>query len=298
MARVVLFTTGRMEELALGASLKRLFPAHDFVAKPRLDGFTCNRLPPDFAALSATQRMLLNIDKFAKSLIGVFAPGGRKDRPPADHVLAVEDVELVNADAPENITRTVREAIERNLAGWGMSQGPADRVRDALQKSCSFHLMAPMTEAYFFADPGAFGRATAGGPCHPNRFERARDVEDFEVADESYLAEGTPVDWRTSGRERHPKQYVRYLTDPALDGKYRYSERENGADALRALDWAHVLRRAGREHPCTRFARSLLADLRELLDELPEGLSDSDLERDDCQPLTWPPPQRPVLRNL
>ena len=46
MARVVLITTGRMEETALAASLRRIFPAHDFHCPPCLAGFTSAALPP------------------------------------------------------------------------------------------------------------------------------------------------------------------------------------------------------------------------------------------------------------
>ena len=79
MARVVLLTTGSMEELAFPRSLARLFPGHDFIARPRMDGFTSSMLPPDYAALR-DKRPLLNIEKFAKTLIGLFA-GGRSDAP-------------------------------------------------------------------------------------------------------------------------------------------------------------------------------------------------------------------------
>jgi hypothetical protein len=66
MARVLLLVTGAMEEEALARSLQGCFPEHEFVAKPRLDGFTSARLPPDFARLSAMQRLLLNIEAAAR----------------------------------------------------------------------------------------------------------------------------------------------------------------------------------------------------------------------------------------
>ena len=113
MARVVLITTGSMEELAFPRSLARLFPDHEFIARPRMDGFTSATLPPDYAALR-DKRPLLNIEKFARTLIGLFA-GGRKDQPRPDFVLALDDMELVNAAAPENITRALRAR-----AGYGV----------------------------------------------------------------------------------------------------------------------------------------------------------------------------------
>ena len=141
MARVVLLTTGSMEELAFPRSLARLFPGHDFIARPRMDGFTSSMLPPDYAALR-DKRPLLNIEKFAKTLIGLFA-GGRSDEPRPDFVLALEDMELLNAAAPANITRALRDAVLHNLSTWGDGTVRA-RVTEALRTRSSFHLMAPM----------------------------------------------------------------------------------------------------------------------------------------------------------
>ena len=77
MARVQLITTGVMEERALGRSLQRLFPEHELVSRPHLDGFTSARLPPT----PPLARVPLNLDKLASTLVGVFDPGNRRDRP-------------------------------------------------------------------------------------------------------------------------------------------------------------------------------------------------------------------------
>lgn len=302
--RVLLITTGVMEERALPASLRRCFPDHEFVPHPRLDGFTSAQLPPDFAGLTATQRLLLNIDKFARALIGAFAPGGRADRTRPDLVFAFEDIELVNADAPGRITRTLRDAVARNLAAWPLDGTARSRVSDALRERCSFHLMSPMTEAHFFADPAALARATDPGPDHPCRFDpTACDIEAFVVDDERYLADPIAPDprpaWRKDGRRRHPKHYLEFLTDPQLDGRFRYHETSLGGQALAELDWPRILSRTdARDPPAARFARSLFTDLSEALAASPRGCTDADLEPRDCHPLTWPPPRDHVLRNL
>lgn len=77
------------------------------------------------------------------------------------------------------------------------------------------------------------------------------------------------------------------LTEPGPEGGYR--ESKQGVDALGGLDWLHVLRRPVH----TRFARSLLADLVDML-----GAPSWPPVAEHTHPLTWPPPRDPVLRNL
>jgi hypothetical protein len=292
MARVQLITTGLMEERALGTSLQLLFPDHEFICKPHLDGFTSAPLPP---TRSNTVRASLNIDKFASTLIGIFDPGNRKDRPRPDFVVAVEDVELCNADDPARITAALRDALDRQLAQWPGGARSLTNLRGSLSDCVSFHLMAPMTEALFFGDENAFIRATAPAPDQPNQFDDAAcDVEAFSVVDPHYL--GAPVEapcrWRTAdGRQGHPKRYLIYLTDPGTGGRYR--ESEHGVHALAGLAWRTVTR-----HPnWTRFARSLLADLVDMLGAPNEEFAAA-LAEGVTHPRTWPPPRDRVLRNL
>lgn len=286
MARVQLITTGVMEERALGKSLARLFPEHEFVSRPHMDGFTSARLPPP----PLPSRVPLNLDKLAATLIGAFDPGNRRDRPRPDFVIAVDDVELVNADDPARITAALREALQRRLAVWPANARTLDRLREALRLKVSFHLMAPMTEAYFFADAAAFDRATAPVPTRPNRFDPATDVELFVVDDPDYLDPPADRDsrWRTEGgRQGHPKRYLLYLTESSEGGQYR--ESKHGVRALADLDWSAVALRPDQ----ARFARSLLVDLVDML-----GLPGQGLDAGRTHPVTWPPPADPVLRNL
>jgi hypothetical protein len=90
-------------------------------------------------------------------------------------------------------------------------------------------------------------------------------------------------------RRGHPKRYLFYLTEHGTGGQYR--ESEHGVRALEGLDWPHVTRRS--DH--TRFARSLLADLEDMLG--PASAIPSELATKQTHPLTWPPPRAPVLRN-
>lgn len=299
MATVRVLTTGRMEQKALHTSLQAIFPDHTFLAHERLDGFTGAPLPPNYEELARRPRLRLNIDKFVNTIIGLFAPGGRRPRP--DYVLAIDDLELVNADAPERVTATVRDAIERNLRAWPVDGAARERLRADLRERCSFHLMAPMTEAYFFADPGAFARATAPAPDHPLRFDsRHCDVEAFSVDDAAYLAPAANSDivWRKDNRRRHPKHYLEYLTDPALDGRCRYDEVTTGADALASLAWPQLVSRSDLPPAHLQFARSMLADLHDMLGDGSADAPLAQLEPRHCHPLTWPPGRAPVLRNL
>lgn len=291
MARILLVTTGVMEERALGRSLSRLYPAHEFVSRTRLDGFTSAKLPPQPPLPKGVQS---NLDKFAGNLIGVFDPGNRRDRSRPDFVVAVEDVELHNADDPRRITASLRDSLMNRLARWPAKDNAFDRLREDLHSKVSFHLMAPMTEAYFFADSAALARATAPVPSRQNRFDLSTDVEAFTVNDPDFL--DPPADpqsrWCTpSGRQGHPKRYLIYLTEGGHGSEYR--ESEHGVRALEDLDWPLVTRRP--DH--TRFARSLLADLEDMLGPPIQALP-TELSIGDTHPLTWPPPRDPVLRNL
>jgi hypothetical protein len=291
MARVQLITTGVMEERALGKSLRRLFPDHEFVSKPRLDGFTSARLPPAPPLPSGVQ---LNLDKFVGNLIGAFDPGNRRDRARPDFVVAIEDVELVNADEPAQITTSLRDALQRRLDAWPAKDRAHDRLCEDLQSKVSFHLMAPMTEAYFFADPAAFARATAPAPGRPSRFDPDTDVEAFSVDDLDYLGPAAVPGsrWCTeTERQGHPKRYLIYLTEPGAGSQYR--ESEHGVRALEGLDWPHATRRPTH----TGFARSLLADLVDMLGPPSDAIA-SAIVAGQTHPLTWPPPRDPVLRNL
>jgi hypothetical protein len=299
MATVRVLTTGRMEQKALHTSLQAVFPDHAFVAHERLDGFTGAPLPPNYEELARRPRLRFNIDKFINTIVGLFAPGGRRPRP--DYVLAIEDLELVNADAPERVVSTVRDAIGRNLSAWPVDGAARERLRADLRERCSFHLMAPMTEAYFFADASAFARATAPGPDHPVVFDAgACDVEAFSVDDPPYLAPANDTDiaWHKDNRRRHPKHYLEYLTDPALDGRSRYDEVTTGAAALASLAWERLVSTTDRPPAHLRFARSMLVDLHDMLGDAPSGDPLAQLDPRHCHPLTWPPGRSPVLRNL
>lgn len=298
MSRVLLLTTGQCEHKALGPALRRLFPYAEIDAR-RLDGFTSRALTEQPLLAPGTSLLTL-----AAEIVAAVQPGERR-RPLPDLVLLVEDVELANQAAPQRVVQhlgaAVRAHIERHP--WPSEQSRQCAI-ERVRARCSFHLLCPMLEAYFFAEPdrperpGAPGRA---GALRPARFEPAsRDVEDFETADEGFLAvpdrscyaDGRRAEWSTPDRARHPKQYLRYLCEPdlATTSPRPYKETHGGCAALQHLDWSVVLQPAAH----ARFLRSLLDDVADALGErvpIPAG---------ELHPLTCRKPGQGayVLRNV
>ncbi len=202
-----------------------------------------------------------------------------------------------------------REATARHvgkLRGQG-SPGLADRVEAALLAKASFHLAAPMIEAWLFADPSGPGNATVPAARLPPSWEHTRDPEDFLTRDPVYLADDCSAcaawhalpprraqdhkpAWQREQREAHPKAFLSWLCrDPAANKCSHYRETHEGADALRRLDWTSALRVP--DH-CT-FLRALVEDLA-------DGLGTPPAFPGNVSPLTSHRQRResPVLRNI
>jgi hypothetical protein len=229
------------------------------------------------------------VDRLAQSLVAVTDPGRDGTRP--DLVIAVDDVEVVNLDQIEVVVAQLREAVRRHLETFPWPKASRrDQVTERLREHCSFHLMCPMLEAYFYGEAAALQRAGARRPSLVDALNI--DVEDFETADEEFLSapEGKTY-WAKAHRQKHPKRYLEYLCDPEgtpeSAARYKYRETDGGAKALRTLDWAGAFSLDTR----ARLARSLFADLALALDvENPFPGT--------CHPLTSQPGRDAVLRNL
>jgi len=248
MTRVALIVTGRLEELALADSLNRVFPDTTFYVEKKLDCFTSSRVRD----LGATRTPSL-ADKLAQSLVATVDPG--RDGHPADLVLVVEDLEVANLDQPDVVVDVLRNAVARHIDAHWPSQARRERAHRRLRERASFHLLCPMTEAYFFGDRATL--AAAGVTAQP-RLEPDVDLESFSVVDTTYLSEprGTKT-WATENRRRHPKHYLQFLLEPDA-----YAETEHGRRALDQLDWSALVA-AHASH--LSFARSMLADLADAL---------------------------------
>ena len=249
MKRVALLVTGDVEKRALHLSLKRIFPDVEFEPQ-QLDGFTSGELPVEPPAFDAGNPSL--VDKLAAALVSAVDPG--RSGTPADLAFLVDDFKLWNTRVPERAVHHIRVAVARQLEHRWPSSDRRRRSADLVRDRCSFHLLSPMVEAYFFGEPEALARAGATRPAQVD--PSVTDIEDFLVADDAeFLAppDGKHPIWAKAHRARHPKCYVQFLCDPAGANPRAYRETKGGHEALRSLDWRAVL--APPSH--VRFAAAL-----------------------------------------
>lgn len=275
--RIVFILTGQMERKAFTQSLSTLFPQAEFEIEPPPGtpeellptSFTSNPVP--FVARSAAEQKL---DALVRMLAAAVEPG-RKGRGRPALVVLLEDLELANLSQPRTVQAALRQAIARHIDRLRADRrGLVDPqvVAESLHERASFHLMCPMTEAYFFGDAEALARATPRAALA--KLAPGMDLEQFQVADPDYLAsipeearcplQGTgKVPWAGEDRGQHPKKYVQYLSRQAPQQPYcsDYRETRQGAAALAALRWSTVL--ATQAVP---FARALVEDIAHALD--------------------------------
>jgi hypothetical protein len=195
----------------------------------------------------------------AKALVAEAWEGA--DGKPADLVIAVDDVELANFDQRQLVCEHFRVALEHELQGRNPSAATLQRMRARLRERCSFHLLCPMVEAYFFADRRALRRAG----CAPNVAPRLSrpDVEDFECCDPDWAscwiaqnqqkaAPPIPMPWWRE--ERHAKHDLEHLVDQ--NGGY-YDEVIGGKAAFAELVW----QRAAVDRESISLMSSMFEDL-------------------------------------
>lgn len=302
--RIVFILTGQMERKAFTQSLVTLFPRVEFEIEPPLGtpaellptSFTSNQVP--FTAQSPAEQKL---DALVQTLAAAVEPGRKGKGRPALVVL-LEDLELANLSQPEAVQAELRQAIARHIERLRADRrGLLDPqgVALALQERASFHLMCPMTEAYFFGDPQALAHATPRAALA--KLAPGVDLEQFQVADPDYLApipEGAhcpqakngKVPWAGEERGRHPKNYVQYLSRQAPQQPYctDYRETKQGAAALAALRWSAVLLKQA-----VPFARALVEDIAHAL-----GVPNPVAPPGDALTSILQKPRPTILRNL
>jgi hypothetical protein len=292
MKRVALLVTGKTEEV-LHQSLKRVFPGEGvtFVMRPPREGFTSTPLLE--TPLRGTEDKPTAAEKLAQALVAEVDPGRRDEEPP-DLVVLVDDLELYNVEWPERAIEYIRTAVSTHVDRRYSSETARQRALSRVRARCSFHLLCPMVEAYFYAEGAALDRADAK---RASMFEaKLVDAESFEVADPDFLThpdrpkKGDLPPWATPDRACHPKRYLQFLCDPTGKEKRAYKETEGGRAALRELDWPAVL--APSTH--VRFIRSLIHDLADALDEPAIAAQFPG----DTHPATWPPCAGNLLRNV
>jgi hypothetical protein len=261
MPDIQLIVTGDMEKLSLHEALGQAFPDIEFREPIQSQGFTSRNV-------NSISLESLDEDEDIYELVNdLFA--AIEDRQSADMIIVVEDLEIINISHPEKVVECFHKAVKIHTQKHNITQ----RIRNKLKNNCSFHLVVPMTEAYFFKDkmdgsnPAALNRA--GAVLQSTVLGNQIDVENFKVINHTYQG----VDYLTSegssywaktleNRDKHPKKYLDYLCCPKTDKKTcrkrRYRETKGGVNALKALDWDSVF--SGNSNQ-VKFLRSLFHDI-------------------------------------
>lgn len=259
MVQVRLLVTGDMEVKSLADSLKAQFPAE------RL-GKDVTWLKPRRSPCATSHRLRAGADPskpmldLARAMLAEVIAG--RQGIPVDLVVVVEDVEIDNLGQEDIVADHFRRAVEIELAererNWDMRT--RERNRQRVRDCCSFHVLRPMPEAYFFGDPLALQRA--GLAPHAHQLRHATDVEKFEVTDTSWLPQCQEMNQRhaQAGRawwrhECHPKEYLQHLL--TLNNRPAYDETSHGAAALATLNWRIV----PKVEADAIFVRALFEDL-------------------------------------
>lgn len=246
--RIKLIVTGDSEKAALHRSLEECFPTHtvsgDSVVwdTPRKEaGVTSYQLkvgkPPSSSLIALVNAM------FAEALNSKQPKGT-----PPDLVIVVDDVELGNAGQEGVIVQAFQTAVRDKLNALQQQQSGStfSRIQARIQTACSFHLLCPMVESYFFADSAtlAVGGVAAsvsprlGHPTNVELFDAGPDPHpDWLALCQSKNSEQQSLYpwWQT---ERHPKHYLSHLL--AISAAPTYHETTLGAQMIQAVNWNRV----------------------------------------------------------
>lgn len=229
-----------MEKLALHDSLRKHFPTFRngknviWDVPRRLHGATSHKLAAGHPPSKPMQEL-------AKAMIAEACIGKNGD--PADFVLVIDDVELANLQQEDIITAHFREAVRMALTKYDNDIPTQNRYKIQIQERCSFHLLKPMVESYFFKDENALSIAGVPPGTEP-KLVHPSDLEQFQTNDSSWLptckienakhAERGNFWWR---HECHSKCYLEHLVSSGLSS---YDETNYGKRALFNLDWRTV----------------------------------------------------------
>ncbi|MBK9262939.1 MAG: hypothetical protein IPM54_24435 [Polyangiaceae bacterium] len=275
MKRILLIVTGDLEKKALADSLERLLRASgcdvEFDPPLKVPAITTTPLPDPSASAIPTA-----VRNMAKALVEE-ALRGRRGNPP-DLVIGIDDLELANVARPNVVIAWIKRGVNARIDELYPSQDANSRVRAILRDRCSFHLLVPMVESYFYGHRAALtaARVALSTPV----YRVGDDVEAFETDDPEFLRiaiaanekkRSKNIDWWFE--ERHPKNYLDFLIQ-RIENALPYDELSDGGKAFGALDWptaAHevLAARASTTPPQNMaFARALFEDLAEFFSVL------------------------------
>jgi len=255
-ARIKLIVTGDMERSALHKSLQRIFPSERHgqpvvwdVPHLKVGGSPTNNQLKSGHRPNGAMRKLARI-MLSEATMGIKGV-------PADLIVVVDDVELGNIGREHIVAEHFCTAVRELLGQYNGAE--LVRHQAILREKCSFHLLKPMPEAYFFGDPDTLIALVSPGAnpklVHPS------DVEKFETNEPAYLPacrnenskkqlENKPW-WR---QECHPKDYIIHLAER---NRKTYDEIIHGKQALLNIDWKKV----PKYQTDTLIIRSLFADI-------------------------------------
>ena len=257
--RVGILVTGQTEYYGMEEALKKLFPDHSFDCLPAekkslpdtppYSGFTSCQLSREHVR-NPPEACLHLVARAAQETVG----DRRKDA--YDLVIILDDLEICNAHQPDLVSEVMRTAVRMHLDT--LDGTIHARTKQALRNKVSFHLAAPMIEAWFFIDEGALQRAGVH-LLESVSFIKDSDPESFLTDDQSFLSadatfctalanqshsrrrKNKPKWIDNANRHLHPKAYLQWLTrNPENKCCTNYQESRHGAEALRDLDWAQV----------------------------------------------------------
>lgn len=300
--RIKLIVTGDGEREALHKSLGKALPTQNSAGDevvwdvPRkINGATSYQLkegsPP-----SQSMRDMANA-MFAEVLQGK-AP---REAPP-DLVVVIDDVELGNVDQERIVVEAFRAAVREKLGQIESTTSAANfqRIKLRIRECCSFHLLRPMIESYFFSSPDFLLRCIPN-IAHPPALTHPTDVECFDAGDdpneiwqEIYSRENSEKQrtcswWKT---EQHPKRYLAHLL--AINGFGKFQETTHGAQMIEDINWAKVAK-VGSDAP---IISALLEDLWQWFGENPPAGTFAGAASPWLYCIKTVRPQEMVLRNI
>jgi hypothetical protein len=244
---IKLIVTGDSEKNALHKSLQSCFPAHTKIGDlvvwdtPRkADGVTNFRIQSGRPSRSMTT--LVNV-MFTEAL-----QSKQPDGTAPDFVIVIDDVELGNVGREDFVVHAFRLAVDAKLAELRSANSLVEfqQIQTRIQRCCSFHLLCPMVEAYFFADPKTLTSGGVSADKHPV-LVHPTDVEQFDAILDSH------PDWQSSCQlkntqqkaknpwwrtERHPKHYLTHLL--SISQAPAYHETTLGARMIEETHWPTV----------------------------------------------------------
>ena len=286
--RVGILVTGETEYYGMAIALQRLFPAHLFdclpVEKKFLPG---TKLYSGFTSSQLSREHVQNPPEACLNLVAFAAQEaiGDRHKEAYDLVIILDDLEICNAHQPELVSEVMRMAVHKHLEVLATRNARIqDLTKQSLKEKVSFHLVAPMIEAWFFIDNKALRRAGVQS-LESVSFNIDSDPESFSTDDQAFLAaeaafctalakqppgrrkKNKPKWIDNENRCRHPKGYLQWLTSaPEHRNCTNYQESSHGADALREFDWNQVPMRH-KDH--LGYLKAMVEDLEQVLGSKP-----------------------------